>query len=163
MAPHEEGHPHEEGRPHEHETEAAPATAPATSIGARLILTLVGAAAMIIGALLTWSSLVSIAGTKFPVKIFWSTDITEEASFLMSAGFVFIVLGLLVVLGAAMSTGWLSRLGAVLGIIAWVLLTISAYRAESSVGDFGIGLWVILAGAVLALVGGYVQQRPAVA
>jgi hypothetical protein len=159
MAPHEEGHVHDE---------SVPPTAPATSIGARLILTLVGAAAMIVGVFLDWLG-GPAAGTQngldAPVEVFWSADVTGDVNFLTSAGFVVIVLGLLVILGAAMSTGWLSRLGAVLGIIAVVLFTITLYRvegAELGVGDLGLGLWVILVGSILALVGGFAQQRPAV-
>jgi hypothetical protein len=161
MAPHEEGHVHDD-------TPAPPSTAPASAIGARLILTLVGAAAMIVGAFLEWvkQGEFTVKGTKIGYTVFWDTDPSFEPSFLASAGFVMIVIGLITLLGIAMSTGWLSRLGAVLGLIAVALFVITLYRvadAELSIGNVGIGIWLILAGSILALVGGFVQQRPAVA
>lgn len=163
MAPHEEGHVHEDTAP-------PPPTAPATAIGARLILTIVGAAAMIVGSLLEWVAAgdvtQSVKGTKVGYDIFWTTNPDFDPNFFTSAGFVVIALGLITILGAAMSTGWLSRLGAVLGLISVIAFAITLYRVEDvslGVQDFGIGIWVVLAGSILALVGGFVQQRPAVA
>ncbi|HZA60163.1 MAG TPA: hypothetical protein VE754_00595, partial [Actinomycetota bacterium] len=74
---------------------------------------------------------------------------------------VVIVLGLLALLGLAFRTGWLTRLAAALGVIAFVLFLITVYRAgaDRDLTDIGIGMWVILAGSVLALIGGFLGAR----
>ncbi len=127
-----------------------------------LIMGLVGGALMVLGAFLDWVQGGPSRGIDAPIEVFWDPNINRDPeNFLTSAGFVIIVLGLLVILGAAIQRGVLARFGAVLGIVAVVLFIVTLYRADGNVGDIGIGVWLILLGAVVALVAGFIARRPA--
>jgi hypothetical protein len=137
----------------------------------RLALSILGAAGMIIGAFLPWLRFdegqvppgVGLTGLDVSNSIFYSTDDPFGASFIGSAGLAAIILGVLALLGMALRTGWLTSLAGVLGIIAFVLVLITLYRvpdADFSVSNVGLGLWVVLAGGVLALLGGFFGARP---
>ena len=116
---------------------------------------------MILGALLDWLRAGDSKGIDTPIQVFWGVNRPPGSAdnFAVSAGFVVIVLGLLVILGAALSRGGLARVGAVLGIVAVVLFTITVYRVHLNAGDLGLGVWLVLIGSILALVGGYVAPR----
>jgi hypothetical protein len=131
-------------------------------IAARIALTLVGAAAMIVGAFLEWGG--GTAGTEVEYRAFFDTDAGggETVGFATSAGFVLIVLGLLALLGMAFRTGWLTRLAGALGLVALVLLVVTLYRADESLSFLQIGFWVSAAGSLVALIGGFLGSRPRV-
>lgn len=128
----------------------------------RLLLSLLGAAGMIIGALLQWVA--DRVGTSLPVSVFYRTSFSNRAAFLASAGAVMILLGLVAVLGIAMWGGWLTRIAGALGIVGFVLVLISMSRTRglSLPGDIGLGLWVVVAGSILTLIGGFFAARPIV-
>ena len=139
----------------------APPTARAAPFLPGLIVGIVGGALMILGAFLDWvSGGRDATGIDAPIEVFWDPNIDRQPeNFLTSAGFVVIVLGLLVILGSALGRGGLARFGAVFGIVAVVLLIISLYRAGGNVGDLGIGVWAILVGSIVALVAGFLRVR----
>jgi Ca2+/Na+ antiporter len=108
---------------------AAPApTARSWSPGliVRIVLTLIGAAAMIVGAFLKWIH--GLTGVQLDARALWRTDFLSTSTFVRTVGFVVIVLGLLAIVGLAPRSGWLTRLAGVLGIVAFVLFTIELYR-----------------------------------
>ena len=180
-------HEHEGATPgHSHDAAAAPAatTTAAVDVGptagglsARIILTLLGAAAMILGAFLTWfnfpgeipagADIPSTAGIKWNWSILYSTEDPFDASFFTSVGFIAIVLGVLALLGLALRTGWLTRLAGVLGIVVVIAYAITLYRvpeAESgpggfSIGQIGIGAWLVAAGGLVVLIAGFLGSR----
>src|SRR5262245_32827883 len=82
----------------------------------RIVLTLVGSAAMIVGAFLHWIH--GITGVQLDTRALWRTEFVSTSTFVRTVGFVVIVLGLLAIVGLAPRTGWLTRLAAVLGIVA---------------------------------------------
>ena len=162
------------------EAVTGPATAPTAAAVAttgfllRAVLTVAGAAGIIGGAFLGWLQFEGDTGgegIRAPVAVFWSklTDLgPDPASFTTSAGLVLIVLGLAALIGLALPTGWLTRLAGALAIIAFVLFLISVIRVsgedtgglvELGVGNIGIGMWLILAGGILAVVGGFFGAR----
>jgi hypothetical protein len=185
----EHEHTHGDSAPHEHEgaapghthdaatTTTAPAPAvveggpPAGGLTIRIILTLLGAAAMILGAFLDWFIFEvpegvdvgqDTAGINTSWSIFYSTDDPFGADFITSAGFVAIILGLLALLGLAFRTGWLTRIAGALAIIAIVLYAITLYRVEDAgftVADIGFGAWLVAAGGLIALIGGFFGSR----
>lgn len=182
-------HEHEGDAPgHTHDaptTTAAPAAAAPTTTAAvdvgpsagglslRIILTLIGAALMILGAFLGWfnfgevpagAELPGNAGTQMSWKILYDAGIENpfDAGFFTSVGFVAIVLGLLALLGLALSTGWLSRVAGVLGILIVVLYAITLYRVEGadlSIGEIGIGAWMAAGGGLIVLIAGFLGNR----
>jgi hypothetical protein len=138
--------------------EPGPVTAGAWAGGtiARILLTVLGAAGMIIGAFLSWSS--GVVGTEIEWRVFFATEV-DQVGLLASAGFIVIILGGLALLGLVPATGWLTRLAGALGIIAFVLVLISLYRAQGDIADIEIGLWLVLAGGVVAVIGGFLGPR----
>lgn len=171
------------GEPTDTVSEPAPVTEPTPAPSAaaaattafllRAVLTVAGAAGIIGGAFLGWLTLggqTGAEGTRAPVAVFWSnlTDV-DPASFTTSAGLVLMVLGLAALVGLALPTGWLTRLAGALAIIAFVLWMISVLRVSGEdiggpvglgLGNIGIGMWLILAGGILAVVGGFFGARP---
>ncbi len=165
--------PHEDVPPdHTHDTRAAVDVRPSGGgLMTRIILSVLGAAGMIVGAFLPWFAFdpnqvpptVGLAGTEISNRVFYSTDNPFEVSFVESAGLVAIVVGILALLGMALRTGWLTSVAGVLGMVAFALVLITLYRVPESGFDLtnvGIGLWIVLAGGVLALIGGFFGARP---
>lgn len=124
-------------------------------LAARLGLTGAGAAGLVVGGVLPWTG--DLAGTDLTVRALYQTGFTRSDSFVSSVGFVSVVLGLVALLGLVNPTGWLTRLAGVLGVAAFVLFAVQAYRATGRPfgPDFGEGAWLALAGAVAALLGGH--------
>jgi hypothetical protein len=167
-------HTHADDAPgHTHDAPAAAAVDVRPTAGGlttRILLTVLGAAGMIIGAFLTWFRFeegvppgTDLAGTNTSWSIFYSTDFPFGADLIQSAGAVTILLGILALLGLALRTGWLTTLAGVLGLIAFALVVISLFRVEGQdygITNVGIGLWVVLAGSILAILGGFFGSRP---
>ncbi len=132
------------------------------AIGARFVLTLLGAAGLIVGGLIEWLRTGGgQVGTKIDVRFLWSTTAGTTTNFVRTVGFVAIVLGLLAILGLAMRSGWLSRIAGALGIVEFVLFAITVSRTDSLSfpGSIGVGAWLALAGGVVALAGGFLGSR----
>jgi hypothetical protein len=116
---------------------------------------------MIAGSFLNWA--LDTKGTHAQDTVFYSTS-AGRAGFLGSAGFVTIVVGLVALLGLAFRTGWLTRLAAAAGVVAFVMFVATMYRVSDirlGVTDVQLGMWLILAGGILALVGGSLGRRGA--
>jgi len=130
----------------------------------RLILTILGAAAMIVGAFLVWVNNTAngdLVGTELPLRSFYRPAFVGTNSFVTSPGAVMILLGLIALLGMAGWGGWLTRIAGALGIIALVLVVIEMSRAGLTLPDaIGPGMWVALAGSIVALVGGFFSVAP---
>jgi hypothetical protein len=150
----------------------------AGGMAARLALTIIGAVGLIVGAFLSWLKRGSVGslgqkaketiiatgvrGTKLSGKSYFSTRI-HAGQFIKSAGLPMIVLGLIAVFGLTARSGWLTRLAGALGIVAFVLFAIEVVRApQFKISNIGIGAWMCLAGAVIALIGGFFGTRPVV-
>ncbi len=133
----------------------------------RLVLGALGAAGLFVGAFLAWVN--DINGIDLSNRVFFTTDVRATTQFLASAGAITIAIGLVALLGLTLINGWVVRLAGMAGIIAFVLSVISMARAQgfSLPQDIGIGLWVLLAGSVLAVIAGFVPttrvvERPSV-
>jgi len=150
----------------------APATSPTTvgraswgAIGARFVLTLIGAAGLIVGGLIEWlRTSGGQVGTKIDVRFLWSTTAGTTTVFAQTVGFVAIVLGLLAIVGLAVRSGWLTRIAGALGVVEFVLFAITVSRSDglSFPSSIGVGAWLALAGGVLALAGGFLGSRTVV-
>jgi hypothetical protein len=142
-------------------TRHAVATTRSTSgLVGRALLTLVGAAGLVIGAFLDWWK--GTAGTDLTNHVFWQQSFGSTGDFVQTAGFVSIVLGLLAVIGLAAGSGMVTRLAGVLAIAAAVLFGIEVFRAENGLDSVRIGAWMLLAGGVVTLIAGFLGTRPIV-
>lgn len=123
------------------------------SVGARIVLTLAGAAGLIVGAFMAW--IATLDGNELAVQALWRPTFHQTNTFVTTVGAVMIALAIVAILGMAFGTGWLTRLAGALGIVAFVLFAVEAYRAPG-VNEIGVGAWVSLAGAVVVLIAGFV-------
>ncbi|HWC31794.1 MAG TPA: hypothetical protein VG709_01540 [Actinomycetota bacterium] len=143
--------------------ETAVTVAPAPGgVAARILLTILGAAGMIIGAFLSWFAGQNVRGVDFEFRVFYSTDVGGEAGFVASAGFILIILGLIALLGLAFRVGWLTSFAGALGLLAMVAFTVTLYRGgegELGLGDVGIGAWICAIGSLITLIAGWFGGR----
>ncbi len=118
---------------------------------------------MVAGAMFfDWLSGVPSKGADNGAAIFWSTDVESEPMFFASAGFVVLVLAAITLIAAAMRRWDWMLYGGILAVLGFVLVLITFYRVEGTqlgMGDSGLGLWMILAGGVLAIVAGMMGRR----
>ncbi len=157
------------------ETDRVEGPAPAPTV-ARIIVLVLAAALLILGSFLTWLSLGELAdiaeqlgqelpataGVNLDFDIYYSVaEDPTGANFFSSAGLVTIAAGILVLLGLLIP--WLARLGGAIGIIAFVLFVVTLYRApgdgQFGIDNVGIGMWLVLGGSILALIGGFLVAR----
>jgi hypothetical protein len=126
---------------------------PEQSVGnmaGRVLLTLVGAAGLIVGAFSDWVK--GIPGTHLGVGALYRTTFLPEPHMPVTVGFVVLAIGLVAVVGLATS-GWLTRLAGALGIVVFILLWIQLYlRGVKTLP--GPGVWLVLAGGLVAAMGG---------
>jgi Mn2+/Fe2+ NRAMP family transporter len=136
---------------------------PVGSMLGRVILTLFGAGLLIVGAMLDWVN--AIAGTSMSWEAFYRTTPSGGSRFITSAGAIVIGIAILGVIGLATRGGWLIRLAGALGIVAFVLFLIQAIRADvvNAVDDLQVGMWLILAGGVVSVIGGFLGGLKTVA
>jgi hypothetical protein len=121
-------------------------------VGARVFLTLLGTAGIVIGAFLRWTA--GIDGTKLDIRALWTTTLRSTGVFVQTAGFAMIALGLVAVIGAALGSGWLTRLAGAVAIVGLILFGIEVYRSPAHEG-LQLGAWIVFAGAVVTLVAGF--------
>src|SRR3954447_20913651 len=124
----------------------------------RLLLTLAGAAAMIVGAFGPWTQ--TLAGTELTNRALMQTTFTTS-TFILSVGAIAIALGLVAVVGLAFRSGWLTRLAGALGIVMSVLYGIELFRVPGSfpTGSIGWGPGTFLPGSIVTLIAGLLTTR----
>jgi hypothetical protein len=129
---------------------------PVGSMLGRVILTLSGAALLIVGAMVDWVN--GIAGTSMSWEAFYRTTLSGGSRFITSAGAIVIGIAILGLIGLATRGGWLIRLAGALGIAAFVLFLIQTIRADvvNALDDLQVGMWLVLAGGVVTVIGGFV-------
>jgi hypothetical protein len=144
-----------------HEAWAAGPRMALAGMAVRVLLTLAGAAGLIVGAFMDWIQ--GTSGVNIDIRALWESGFDRQGdTFVATVGFAAIVLGLLAILGLAPRSGWLTRVAGALGIVLFVLLAIQVYRADLTVQDIEAGAWIALAGGVVALIGGFFGTRQTV-
>jgi hypothetical protein len=116
----------------------------------RVLLTLIGAAGLLVGAFMQWFK--GMTGTHLSVKALYTHPFQSETHLPSTVGFAVIVLAFVALVGLATS-GWLTRLAGALGIMVFILLIIQLYLPHSQFLP-GPGPWLVLAGGMVAAVGG---------
>jgi hypothetical protein len=123
---------------------------PGAEVG-RVVLSLVGAAALVVGAFLNWTR--GVVGTDLTYRAFVNTDFSTRSDIVKTAGGIVILFGLVAVVGLVDRTGWLSRLAGALGVVAFVLFAIEVYRSPVP-HSMQIGAWMVLGGGIVLLLAG---------
>ncbi len=123
-------------------------------LAARIVLTLLGAAGLVVGA---FTHVVNgTAGTDVPFRSLWTTDLSGSA-FITSLGFAMIVVALVAIVGMALRT--LTSLAGAVGIAATVLFLVAVNRATGGLNGVDAGVWLWGIGSLLCLIGGFFGGR----
>jgi hypothetical protein len=153
---------HEHVEPAHSHVSPVPATSQRTwgwaGLAVRIILSLVGAAGMVLSAFMDWAR--GNAASDISVRSLWSTSFDHAGNnWLTALAAVMVGLALIAIVGLAPRTGVLTSLAGALGIAVFVLFLVQLYRADFTVNDLDPGAWVALGGSVVALVGGFFGPR----
>jgi hypothetical protein len=153
---------------HSHDTDStttgtrAVGTTPSPWLALRVVLTIAAAVLLLLGSFLEWTG--GTDGTALAIESYWEQD-AGTAGFFSSAGLVTAIAGAVMILGLAFKGGWLTRFAGAVALVAFTLVVIQMGRAGELDGlqDIGMGLWFVLAGGVLALIGGFFPTTRTVA
>lgn len=151
-----------------HDTDAtstetrAVSEAPSPWLALRVLLTVAAAVLLLVGSFFEWAG--GTDGSEVAVQAFWSTD-AGTAGFFSSAGLVTAICGAVIILGLAFRGGWLTRFAGAVALVAFTLIVIQMGREGTldTLQDVGMGLWFVLAGGILALIGGFFPSTRTVA
>jgi hypothetical protein len=127
---------------------------PGAEIG-RVVLTLVGGGALVIGAFLKWTR--DVIGTDLTNRSLVQMQFTARTDIVATVGGIAIAIGLLAVVGLVDRTGWITRLAGALGIVTFALVAVEVYRSAQH--TLQAGAWLALGGAVVLLIGGMLGPR----
>lgn len=154
---------------HQHRDAAATSTetravseAPSPWLALRVLLTVGAAVLLLLGSFVEWAG--GTDGSQLAVQNLWMTD-AGTAGFFSSAGLVTAICGAVIILGLSFKGGWLTRFAGAVALVAFTLVVIQMGRGGSldTLENVGIGLWLVLAGGVLALIGGFFPSTRTVA
>jgi hypothetical protein len=116
----------------------------------RLLLTLIGGAALIVGAFLDWTR--NTAADNLSNRALVKIEFITQSDIVKTVGGISVLIGLIALLGLVDRTGWLTRLAGALGIVLFVLFAVEVYR--SSQHQLQVGAWLALGGGVVLVLGG---------
>ena len=133
---------------------SAASEAPSPWLAVRVILSVGAAVLLLIGSFLEWAE--GTDGSALAVQGYWETD-AGTAGFFSSAGLVTAICGAVIILALAFKGGWLTRFAGAVALVAFTLVVIQLGRSGSldTLANVGLGLWLVLAGGLLALIGGF--------
>lgn len=136
---------------------------------ARILLTLFGGLAMLVGAFAPWTANPRLRGVEWTYLVYGQVidvrvlPLSAEAqrfvpSILISAGLVIIVLGALAILGLTGARGRLTRVMALLGAVFLTTFLVVLWLGAGA-GAPASGAVIVYAGCVAAFVGGILARR----
>ena len=121
----------------------------------RAILTLAGAAALVIAVFQPWIH--GATGDSLAFEAYWKMNPATDANFWQSAGLLALGCALVGVLGLMTINGWITRLAGAVAIVGFGLIVIELARANATLpDDIGAGLWWMLGGGAAMLIGSLV-------
>jgi hypothetical protein len=125
----------------------------------RFILTLAGAAALVIAVFQVWIN--SANGDALAFDAYWKMNPATDVNFWRSAALVPLGCAVLGVIGLMSLSGWISRLAGAIAIVAFGLIVVELARADATLPDaIGSGLWWMLGGGVVLVIGSMVAPTP---
>jgi hypothetical protein len=140
-------------------------------VRARLVFTVLGIAALLIGAVLNWEA--KLAGNKLTLRSLIQDDFTTRTDVLRTVGAISALIAIVALLGLLDRSGWLTRLAGFLAVVVFVMFAVQVFRhnGENFAAAYHAlrpGAWCQLGAGVLLLLGGLIRyrrrsDRPAVA
>jgi hypothetical protein len=131
-------------------------------IRARLVFTLIGAVALVVGAFLDWTS--SLAGYRLTLRSLVQNSFYTRSNMLHTVGAVSVLIAIVALLSLLDRTGWLTRLAGLAAVVLFVMFAIQVFRHHGQ--HFGAaydalraGAWCQLGGGVVLLFGGLIRYR----
>ncbi|NUR63853.1 MAG: sugar:proton symporter [Catenulispora sp.] len=122
-----------------------------TGVTSRILLTVLGAAGLVVGAFLDWTR--DLQGTHVSWRALYQDTFGSTDNIVQSIGGASILVGLVAVLGLADMSGWLTRLAGAVGIVGSILVIIQIEGASDH--SLQTGLWFALVGSVLCVAAGF--------
>jgi len=126
-----------------------------TGVTSRILLTVLGAAGLIVGAFLDWTR--NLQGTHVSWRAVYQDTFGSTDNIVQSIGGISILIGLVALLGLADGSGWLVRLAGAVGLVGTVLFIIQVQRSSDQ--TMQTGMWVALAGSILCVAAGLTGYR----
>jgi len=121
----------------------------------RAILTLVGAVALVVAVFQVWVN--GANGDALAFDAYWKMHPATDVNFWRSAALVPLGCAVLGVVGLMTLSGWIGRLAGTIAIVAFGAIVIELVRANATLPDaIGPGLWWMLGGGVVMLIGSLV-------
>jgi hypothetical protein len=140
---------------HTHDEQVTTGSSLSGTMVVRAILTLAGAAALVIAMFQPWIH--GANGGALAFNAYWRMNPATDVDFWRSAGLVALGCAVVGVLGLMTISGWITRLAGAVAIIAFGLIVIELARADATLpDDIGAGLWWMLGGGVVMLIGSLV-------
>ncbi|HEX4791267.1 MAG TPA: hypothetical protein VH372_22590 [Actinospica sp.] len=147
----------------ETETRTARTARGSGRVRTRLVITLIGIAALVVGAFLDWQS--TQPGYRLTNRSLLHNDLATTANTTRSVGAICIVIAAVALLGLLDRTGWLSRLAGLAAVVLFAMFALQLYRHDGqhftpALHAVHAGAWVTVGAGVVLLLGGLVRYRP---
>jgi hypothetical protein len=131
-------------------------------VRARLVFTVLGIAALLIGAVLNWEA--KLAGNKLTLRSLIQDDFTTRTDVLRTVGAISALIAIVALLGLLDRSGWLTRLAGILAVVVFVMFAVQVYRhnGENFAAAYRAlrpGAWCQLGAGALLLLGGLIRYR----
>jgi hypothetical protein len=131
-------------------------------VRARLVFTVLGIAALLIGAVLNWVA--KLAGNKLTLRSLIQDDFTTRADMLRTVGAISALIAVVALLGLLDRSGRLTRLAGILAVVVFAMFAVQVFRHDGE--NFAAayralrpGAWCQLGAGVLLLLGGLIRYR----
>jgi hypothetical protein len=131
-------------------------------VRARLVFTVLGMAALLVGAVLNWQA--KLAGNKLTLRSLIQDDFTTRSDVLRTVAAASAVIAIVALLGLLDRTGWLTRLAGLAAVVVFAMFAVQVYRHygenfTTSYHALRPGAWFQLGAGVLLLLGGLIRYR----
>lgn len=146
-----------------HETRTPRAARGSGRVRARVVITLVGVAALVVGAFLDWQA--AQPGYRLTFRSLLHDDFGTTANTARSVGAISILIAAFALLTLLDRWGWLTRLAGLAAVVLFALFALQLYRHSGQRVDPAFhavraGAWAVLGAGVVLLLGGLVRYRP---
>jgi hypothetical protein len=131
-------------------------------IRARLVFTLIGAVALVVGVFLDWTE--SLPGYRLTTWSLVQNSFYTRNELLDTVGAVSVLIAIVALLSLLDRTGWLTRLAGLAAVVLFAMFAIQVFRHHGQ--HFGAaynalraGAWCQLGGGAVLLLGGLIRYR----